>query len=137
MKDKNVLQWILSVLGKKKLYVIYLTCIQMIMGISNVGYAFFFRGIIDTASNSDFDSFRKYSIYLILLLILQIGLNAVSRFLKEYTHSTFENRFKLNLYSCLLTKSYAEVSRFHSGEWMNRLTCFQLCDSFFHAGSSS
>ena len=58
MKDKKVLRWILSLFRKKKIYVIYLRCIQIIMGISNVGYAFFFRGIIDTASNSDFTSLQ-------------------------------------------------------------------------------
>ena len=122
MKEKSVLEWILSVLGKKKIYVIYLALIQIIMGMSNVGYAFFFRGMIDTASASDYASFQRYSIYLVLLLILQVSLAAVTRFLKEYSHSTFENQFKTKLYTSLLSKNYAQVSSFHSGEWMNRLT---------------
>lgn len=122
MKEKSVLEWILSVLGKKKIYVIYLALIQIIMGMSNVGYAFFFRGMIDTASASDYASFKRYSIYLVLLLILQVFLAAVTRFLKEYSHSTFENQFKTKLYTSLLSKNYAQVSSFHSGEWMNRLT---------------
>lgn len=122
MKDRLVLKWILSVLGKKRIYVIYLALIQIIMGMSNIGYAFFFRGIIDTASNSDYESFKRYSFYLIILLIIQIGMAALGRYLKEYSHSTFENRFKRNLYASLLLKNYAEVSQFHSGEWMNRLT---------------
>lgn len=122
MKEKSVLEWILSVLEKKKIYVIYLALIQIIMGMSNVGYAFFFRGMIDTASASDYASFKRYSIYLVLLLILQVSLAAVTRFLKEYSHSTFENQFKTKLYTSLLSKNYAQVSSFHSGEWMNRLT---------------
>lgn len=122
MKDKSVLKWILSILGTKKIYVFYLALIQIFMGMFNIGYAFFFRGIIDTASNSDYESFKRYSIYLILLLLFQITLSAVNRFLTEYSHSTFENLLKRNLYVSLLSKNYAEVSQFHSGEWMNRLT---------------
>ncbi len=82
----------------------------------------FFRGMIDTDSASDYASFKRYSIYLVLLLILQVSLAAVTRFLKEYSHSTFENQFKTKLFTSLLSKNYAQVSSFHSGEWMNRLT---------------
>lgn len=56
------------------------------------------------------------------LVVGQIALRAVLRFLEEYAKATYENAFKSRLFAGLLTHNYGAVTATHSGEWMNRLT---------------
>ena len=46
----NAIKWLISVPGKKKLYILALTVLQMIYGASGVLYALLLRNIVDTAA---------------------------------------------------------------------------------------
>ncbi len=116
------LSWIWHVAGKRKLYIGILLLVQIVLGISAVGYALFLRGIIDAAVAKDKEEFLVNAFLFIGLVVFQIALRAVNRFLEEYSRSTMENQLKERLFSALLKKDYAAVTAVHSGEWMNRLT---------------
>lgn len=126
MKEKTntrfALLWMSEVAGRTKLYIGVLLAIQAILGISSVFYAMLLREIINTAVAADRDGFFWAIGIFISLVIFQLVLRAVNRFLEEFTRSTLENCFKKRLFSILLTHDYASVAKIHSGEWMNRLT---------------
>lgn len=122
-KQKNTAnKWIWKVSGKGKLNIVILLLLQTILGASDLGFAWLLRGIIDQAVAKNRQQLYFYSALLIGIIISQITLRAVERFLEEYTKSTMENCFKQRLFSSLLNKDYASVTAVHSGEWMNRLT---------------
>lgn len=121
-KSPSTLSWIWHVAGKRKLYIGILLLVQIVLGISGVGYALFLRGIIDAAVAKDKASFLVSALLFVSLVVFQIALRAVNRFLEEYSRSTMENQLKERLFSALLKKDYAAVTAVHSGEWMNRLT---------------
>lgn len=126
MKEKAntrfALLWMSKVAGRTKLYIGLLLVIQAILGVSSVFYAMLLREIINTAVAADRDGFFLAIWIFVGLIIFQLGLRAVNRFLEELTRSTLENCFKKRLFSILLTHDYASVAKIHSGEWMNRLT---------------
>lgn len=122
MKQKNILKWILCVTGKVKWLVGILIVIQGILGLNSIVFAFVLRRIINMAVEGAHKEFWIAIVLLIGVLLLQIMLSAVNRFVNEYTEIVIENRFKQGLFSTLLTREYASVTALHSGEWMNRLT---------------
>ncbi|MBR3561745.1 MAG: ABC transporter ATP-binding protein [Oscillospiraceae bacterium] len=121
-KQKNTTRWILDVAGSKAGYVIWLMVLQSILGGSSVLYAILFRDIIDAAVAGSQDGFVHAAIRFGGLIVVQLALRALLRFLLEFTHSSIENRFKSRLFSNLMRRDYASVTAVHSGEWMNRLT---------------
>ena len=122
MKNDRTLRWLYSVPKRKKIYILLLILVQMLHGGSGVLYALLLRNIVDNASAGNNDGFMMNVLLIISLVVAQLSMRAVIRFLNELSKSSFENTFKERLMKCLLTKNYAAVEAVHSGEWLNRLT---------------
>lgn len=118
----NAIKWLYNVPKFKKIYIIGLIFVQALNGASGVLYALFLRNIVDSASTHNKDEFWKQVIFIILLLLFQITIRAILRWLNEFSKATFENIFKNRLMKNILHKDFASVSAVHSGEWLNRLT---------------
>ena len=121
MKD-STFRWLWTLPGKKKLYILALTLVQSLHGASGVLYALLLREIVDAAVGHDGAGFWRGMVLIVLLVIAQIALRAVVRWLTELSKSSFENLFKLRMTDTLLKSDYLRVSSIHSGEWLNRLT---------------
>lgn len=121
MKNQTI-KWLFSVPGRKKFYVLVLTIVQIIHGASGVLYALLLRNIVDSAVGKDKDGFMLNMFLVIGLVIAQLALRAVMRFLNELSRASLENIFKKRLMSYLLTRDFSAVEAIHSGEWLNRLT---------------
>ncbi len=121
MKTRAI-NWLSSVIGKKKIYIVFLLLLQAVLGAGSVFYALILRNIIDCASGKDSHGFVLFLAGIILLTALQILLRAVVRHTEELSRSTYENILKGRLFSNLLKKDYSSVTATHSGEWINRLT---------------
>lgn len=122
MKRNNAIKWLYAVPEKKKLYILALMIVQALNGGSGVVYALFLRNIVDNATAQNKSGFWTSVFLTVLLVLVQIGLRAVIRWLNELSRATFENLFKARLMQNILRKDYAGVSAVHSGEWLNRLT---------------
>ena len=120
--QKNTLLWLSRVAGASKWLVAGLVAVQSLLSLSSILYAFLLRRIINAAVEGNRDVFFVSIGVLVGVLCAQILMQAVSRFLNEYTSATVENKFKTRLFSNLLAGDYASVTAVHSGEWMNRLT---------------
>ena len=120
--NTSALHFINEVAGKSRLYIIFLLLVQMALGISSVFYALLLRGLIDGAVAHDSKKMLTFCVLFTALVVGQIALRAVLRFLEEFSKAAYENAFKKRLFADLLTHSYGAVTATHSGEWMNRLT---------------
>ncbi len=118
----NAIKWLYAVPEKKKLYILALMLVQALLGGSGVLYALLLRNIVDNATAHDKAGFWHYVLLTVLLVLAQIGLRAVLRWLNELSRATFENIFKAQLMENILRKDFASVNAVHSGEWLNRLT---------------
>ncbi|MDO5328641.1 MAG: ABC transporter ATP-binding protein [Coriobacteriia bacterium] len=122
-KRKNkTIKWIWQISGKTKINIVFLIVLQSLIGITGVLYAWLFRGLVDTAVAHDWNGFWSNAIFLVCLMVLNICVSALLRFIDEYTAATFENNFKTRVFTNILHKDYASVTSTHSGEWLNRLT---------------
>lgn len=118
----NTLKWLSDVVGKYKINVLLLSLIQALLGGSGVIYALLLRNGIDSATEKDRSGFIISLVSVIILVLIQIFLRAVVRWLEEYSRSAIENILKSRLFETLLKKDYASITSIHSGEWINRLT---------------
>lgn len=109
-------------LGKKIIYIVLLSLIQIVLNIGSIGYAIVFKGLTDAAVGSNRNSFITWIIAFAALALFQITIGAINRFLTEYSRASLENCFKERLFSNILGRRYADSTAVHSGEWMNRLT---------------
>ena len=118
----NTLLWLWRVTGKKKYYIAALTLIQALQGLLSVLYALLFRNFVDSAVSRDAEAFLHNTLLIICLFIVQIGIDAVVRWLHGLAAAEFENLFKQQLTDNILRKNYFYVSATHTAEWLNRLT---------------
>ena len=118
----NILKWLSKITGKHKFKVLILAVIQAVLGGSSVLYALLLRNTIDNAAEKNQSGFLLSLGAVIGLVLIQILLRAVVRWLEELSRATIENIFKSRLFEVLLKKDYASVTEVHSGEWQNRLT---------------
>ena len=121
-KRKSTLSWLNRIAGRNRYYVATLVLSQALLGATGVMYAFLLRSLIDEAVAGRREGVLHNAVLLIALVLLQLLLRALGRFLKEFSAADLENRLKERLFSKLLRKDYAAVTALHSGEWMNRLT---------------
>ena len=122
MKKTSSIKWLCKVAGKQKFSIIFLTVIQMLLGISSLIFVFILRSVIDNATSQNRTAFFTFFAFHVALILVQIIFRAVVRWLEEKSCSTIENVLKSRMFSSLLTKDYASVTAVHSGEWLNRLT---------------
>ena len=120
--ETSAVKWLYKASGRKKLYILALIIIQALNGASGVLYALFLRNIVDSAANKDKGGFVAGAVMIIVLVLAQITLKALIRWLNELSRAEIENIFKKRLLSQILKKDFSAVSAVHSGEWLNRLT---------------
>ncbi len=118
----NAVKWLFSVTGRKKWNIFWLMVVQALNGASGVLYALFLRNIVDDAVDGDRKGFAFNVILIILLVLAQVAMRAIIRWLEELSRASLENLFKQRLLNNILTKDFGTVSAVHSGEWLNRLT---------------
>ncbi|MBR0186507.1 MAG: ABC transporter ATP-binding protein, partial [Synergistaceae bacterium] len=118
----GVTRWLYTVPEKKKYYILALTLIQAFAGSLGVIYALLFRNGIDSAVRKDAKTFHHYISLIIILVLVQISVSMIIRWLHELAAADIENTFKSRLMSKILRKEYASVSAIHTAEWLNRLT---------------
>ncbi len=107
---------------QEKWNILWLMIVQALHGGSGVLYALLLRNIVDNAVDGDRSGFKLNVLYIILLVLAQVAMRAIIRWLEELSRASLENLFKQRLLNNILTKDFGTVSAVHSGEWLNRLT---------------
>ena len=119
---KNAIKWLYTVTGSRKWNILWLMIVNALLGGSGVLYALLLRNIVDNAVDGNKNGFIYNVVLIILLVLSQIAMRAIIRWLEELSRASLENLFKQRLLNNILNKDFGTVSAVHSGEWLNRLT---------------
>lgn len=87
-----------------------------------VVFAMLSRRVLDIATGELEDSLWLYSGWLIATLLIQIALDVFSSYLGAVIAGRMDKRIKTVVFSSLFDKRWQEVSAYHSGDVLNRLT---------------
>ncbi len=115
-------KWLYNITNTKKKYVVILVFLQTILSVSGVLYALLLRNAIDEATAGNREGFFLHIGFIVCVVIVQIALAALGRYLEEYLRTCLENACKRRLFQNILYKDFVSVTDKHSAEWMNRLT---------------
>ncbi|MCM1316171.1 MAG: ABC transporter ATP-binding protein/permease [Alistipes senegalensis] len=122
MKNKSSMKWLISALKKETHDIIWLTVLNSMISASAVMFALNMRKVIDSAVSHNKTDFKLYAVILGAIIIFQILVRAVCRRINEKTKSSIENILKKRVYETILTRDYATITGYHTGELQNRMT---------------
>ena len=113
----SVLRWSKCVHGR-----ILLICgLNLISTLCSLGLALATRGLIDGAVSSRSDVLWRYGIFLAALILSVRLIQALVSLLHTHTSARLQKSLQGMLTNELLTKDYAKLKGFHSGELVNRV----------------
>ena len=119
--NKRVWEWILKN-GKGSFPVIaLLTVISVVMSLVQVRFATASKDVIDVATKATDGIFSSVFIILIGLLVFRLLLQIISNYVNVHASSQLEIALKRRIFKTLIAKDYLSVSKFHSGELLNRI----------------
>lgn len=118
----KTIRWIEHTLGKRKWMIVLLGILQSLLAVCGIIFALLMRKAIDSAVSRNMQDFWPAIFSLIGMILLQMALYAMQRYLDDDTRAVVENRFRQRLFRGILEKEYKEINGYHTGELMNRLT---------------
>lgn len=121
MRDEAT-AWIWKASSGVRAKTLWLAVFQVVHSLCGVAYALMLRGLVDAAVAGDGKRFWLWVGATVLLVVAQLSIRAIVRWLWELCRASLENALKMRLFDALLYGDYGRVSAVHSGEWMNRLT---------------
>lgn len=118
----KILRWISKTLGKRKWMIVLLSVLQSVLAISGIFFALIMKEIIDYAVAGNRDGFIRALIALALVILAQLTIRWVGRFLEDDTRAVIENRFRQKVFGEILRTEYGKTKEYHTGELLNRIT---------------
>lgn len=120
-KDIQTIKWIAGVAGPGLWWMGLLLAIRFLQGYTCILYAYGMGRVVDCAAAGDAEGFRRTLVLFILLVLVTLTLQASGRYVTEKGRAVLDRRFRLHVFSQLMGRDYYQVTKVHSGEWMNRI----------------
>ena len=123
MKKKNagVWKWIAKN-GKNSFpVIILLSVISITLSIIQIKFATASKDVMDIATKQTEGVLKDAFLVLLILLFIRLVLQIAVSYVNVHACSRFEIALKRHLFGILIKKDYLSVSKFHSGELMNRI----------------
>lgn len=121
--DKKTTVWIAKHSKPQLVNIILIAVVYAILAYIGVLTAQLARGIVDSAAyDHDAGKVVFFSVLLISVTLFQVLLNIVSRIVSFNASAKLEISIKSHLFETILKKDYSKITKFHTGELMNRLT---------------
>lgn len=119
--DLPTLRWIYRTIGKGRKWGYFLTLLWILQGAVAAVAVLQLREVIAAAVDGNAEAFAAALCIYGLFILAGIGLRTAGGYMEEKGKAVLEKNFRREFIRELMTRSYAEVSAVHSGEWMNRI----------------
>lgn len=119
---KGALSWLYKNSKGQQGKMLCLILSNALLSVLSVAFAFGVKAVIDGAVGRDKDKLVFGIIFIISIVILQFIFRLITGGLIENIRGKLEIAYKSRIFSKILTKKYAAIQEYHSGELMNRLT---------------
>ena len=127
LTDSKALSWISQAAKNQRWLIILLALFNVMMAVSSVGISYMLRFVVNSATNSamtiseKFDAITFWGGMFIVLILSQVIIQIVDKHLVFKVTARMTIDMKTDLYRKMLRKNYSQVTRFHTGEMLNRL----------------
>ncbi len=121
MKNNGIWNWILKN-GKRNFpAIILLTAISIVLSLIQIRFATASKNVMDIATGAQSGTLSSAFFMLVVLLFSRLVIQISISYLNVHAASKFEISLKRNLFKTLINKDYLSVTKFHSGELLNRI----------------
>ena len=122
MKNKKVFSWIIKH-GKASLFIIgVLTLMSIILSLIQIRFATASKNVMDIATKVTPGTLSSAFLVLVLLLVLRLIVQIATNYLNVHATHRLQISLKTHLFRILINKDYLSVSKYHSGELLNRIS---------------
>ncbi len=118
---KGIWNWIFKN-GKSSIpIIVLLTGMSMMLSLIQVRFATASKSVMDIATKTISGKLIQAFAVLVFLLVLRLLIQIAISYINVHACSRFEISLKRNLFKTLINKDYLSVTKFHSGELLNRI----------------
>ncbi len=125
MKKQNKNQtftWVYKLLKKHLPTIAIISVFSAIISLSFIALAFLSKNVLEIATHDKQGNFSTYALLFLAIIVLQVVLSGVNTILKSFTSGKFTISLREYLFSVLNHKKYSAISKYHSGDILNRFT---------------
>jgi ATP-binding cassette subfamily B protein len=101
---------------------IFIVLLQAILSLSSVSIAIVSKMMIDAAVSGIIHKAILASVIFACLILLQIGLRAISSIISSRTNGLIINKLQQNIYQSLTQTKWSDYTKYHSEDLMTRFT---------------
>lgn len=121
--DLKTIKWMLRTFDKERWQVAVLIFANTVNAVLTVLYAGFSERIINAAAEDhSVEKVIYNTIAFLILIMVQLALNLVSRSFSERCKARIEVTLRGHILNTVLRKDYSGVTKYHTGEIQNRMT---------------
>lgn len=114
--------WIVKNGRKSLISVIILTVLATSISLLSLRFTLASKNIIDIATHQADGNLINACVELVTLLLIQLALQISISFVNVQANAKLDIELKKSVFKTLITKDYMSVTKYHSGELLNRLT---------------
>jgi len=123
--EKNIMmktaRWLSKNLKQHRFRIFIIIFLNIVWSFLLVANSVIMKEFLDSALIKSREKFIQYACCLAGVLLLQLAISFVQRYLDERVKADTENTLTLQAYKALLRADYIEFSKHHTGEYINRM----------------
>lgn len=128
LTDFDTLKWILRNSKKQWIFIILLTFVNVLIAVGSICISYMLRNVINAATGAygmdtdqRLDAIFFWGTIFVIITISQVISRIISNHLVFRITARLTIDIKTSLYKQMLRKSYAQITKYHTGEMLNRL----------------
>ncbi len=114
--------WLKTKMQPYRASIFFLTCLTIIAAVISLAFAYLVRYVINSATKGQNKTLWILSSVLVGLLLFKILLKIIDSFWAEKLRAKITTQLRVDVFSQILRSEYAQITKYHSGELLNRLT---------------
>lgn len=122
MKKTSPLKWIYGYCKNHIWVIVLLSIISALIAAAFIVLALLSKQVIDIATRKQNGNILFYCVFFIVVICVQAVLNIINSNIRVRASGKIEMKIKQGLFNSLLKKQMTELNKYHSGEYINRLT---------------
>lgn len=125
--DSKSIKWIFDASKKQRFAIFVMALLNIMQAVTAVIISYMLRYVVNAATDSTLTADRKFEgvtfwgIMFVIVMLFQIVITILSRHIVFRVNARLTIDMKSRLYHKILRKDYSQVTRFHTGEMLNRL----------------
>lgn len=120
--NKNTLLWIYARIKRYFPLIIAISAVTALSACTGVGIALVTKKIFDIATHDSKGSLAAAGLALFAVIAAQVLLSAAQSFMSAFANGRLTVTLRNYLFSAVCKKKYSGLSRYHSGDLLNRFT---------------